>query len=209
MIICICARTCGTFGLIGLLKLCGYEKDKIDKLQWNELAFISFAGLIRGAIAFGLVLRLDPHMANRSVIVTTCLTLVVFTTVVFGSTIGVLEKCLFKNKVKPDREQEVDELLSNNTRNTANNYNKLKVLYEQKKVTIEDKMTSLHYNAKKMLEENAEEAKDAMELHGQDQLEFILHQQKTKTCCEACVHYTNILDEKILGPVFIHKYEKA
>jgi NhaP-type Na+/H+ or K+/H+ antiporter len=118
---------CGTFGLIGLLKLCGYEKDNINKLQWKELAFISFAGLIRGAIAFGLVLRLDPGMTNRSVIVTTCLTLVVFTTVVFGSTIGILEKCLFKRTEKPDKESEVDELLSNNTRN---NYNKLKVLYE-------------------------------------------------------------------------------
>ena len=70
-------------------------------------------------------------------------------------------------------------------------------------------MTNIHYNAKKMLEENAEEAKEAMAVHGQDQLEFILNQQKTKTCCEACVHYGNILDEKVLGPVFIHKYEKA
>ena len=104
MIICICARSCGTFGLIGLLKLCGYEKDNVNKLTCRELTFISFAGLIRGAIAFGLVLRLDPGLANRSVIVTTCLTLVVFTTVVFGSTIGLLGKCLFPTPPKLDKD---------------------------------------------------------------------------------------------------------
>jgi hypothetical protein len=33
-----------------------------------------------------------------------------------------------------------------------------------------------------MLEEEAEEDKDAMEYHGYDQLESILNQQKTKSC---------------------------
>ena len=36
MIICICARTCGTFGLIGLLKLCGYEKDNVNKITFKD-----------------------------------------------------------------------------------------------------------------------------------------------------------------------------
>ena len=52
--------------------------------------------MIRGAIAFALVLRIhDEVEANREVIVTTLLLLVVFTTVVCGSTVGVLQKCLF------------------------------------------------------------------------------------------------------------------
>jgi len=47
--------------------------------------------MIRGAIAFGLVLRISgDRFANRDVIVTTTLSLVVFTTVVYGSTVGVL-----------------------------------------------------------------------------------------------------------------------
>jgi hypothetical protein len=55
--------------------------------------------MIRGAIAFGLVLRIDSkEFKNRGVIVTTSLSLVVFTTVVFGSTVGLLQKCLFKVK---------------------------------------------------------------------------------------------------------------
>ena len=50
--------------------------------------------MIRGAIAFGLVLRIDPKYENRGVIVTTSLLLVIFTTVVFGSTVGIIQKCL-------------------------------------------------------------------------------------------------------------------
>jgi len=62
--------------------------------------------MIRGAIAFGLVLRIDDSYTNRDVIVTTSLSLVVFTTVVFGSTVGVLGKCLF-----PDGERKIKDKL--------------------------------------------------------------------------------------------------
>jgi len=54
-----------------------------------------YAGMIRGAIAFGLVLRIDNEFDNKGVIVTTSLMLVVFTTVVCGSTVGLLRKFLF------------------------------------------------------------------------------------------------------------------
>lgn len=47
--------------------------------------------MIRGAIAFGLVLRINgQEFENKNVIVTTSLCLVIFTTVVFGSTVAVL-----------------------------------------------------------------------------------------------------------------------
>ena len=52
--------------------------------------------MIRGAIAFGLVLRIDGReFKNRDVIVTTSLSLVVFTTVVCGSTVGLLSHIFF------------------------------------------------------------------------------------------------------------------
>merc|ERR1711957_274197 len=95
--------------MLSLLKCCGYEKNNDNKLEWRELFFITFAGLIRGAIAFGLVLRMQDDIVNRSVIVTSSLTLVVFTTVFFGSTIGVLGKCLFPDKKKVDGEEEEDD----------------------------------------------------------------------------------------------------
>ena len=114
MVICIIARCTAVFGMLGIMKACGYERDNPNKLTWTELTFISFAGLIRGAIAFGLVLRIDNDIINRSVIVTTSLTLVVFTTVVFGSSIGVLGKCLFPDKPKDNKgEEEEEEELSN------------------------------------------------------------------------------------------------
>ena len=46
--------------------------------------------MIRGAVAFGLVLRIDDGVVNKPVIVTTSLSLVVFTTVVLGSTVSTL-----------------------------------------------------------------------------------------------------------------------
>ena len=46
--------------------------------------------MIRGAVAFGLVLQIDKNVENRSVIVTTSLGLVVITTVVMGSTVALV-----------------------------------------------------------------------------------------------------------------------
>lgn len=81
---------------MGLLSCC-YDA----KISLKELIFIWYAGMIRGAIAFGLVLRIDGNtFKNRDVIVTTSLSLVVFTTVVFGSTVGILSKFLFKEDEK-------------------------------------------------------------------------------------------------------------
>ena len=64
----------------------------------KELIFIGYAGMIRGAVAFGLVLRIDMHVENRPVIVTTALTLVVMTTVLMGATVSTLSKAFFNLK---------------------------------------------------------------------------------------------------------------
>ena len=53
--IVIVGRFGGTLGLIGLLRLCGYESG----INFKQVFMIGYAGLIRGAIAFGLVLRID------------------------------------------------------------------------------------------------------------------------------------------------------
>jgi NhaP-type Na+/H+ or K+/H+ antiporter len=85
-------------GLIGLLKICGYEKNNPNALTFKELVFIWYAGMIRGAIAFGLVLKIEDDFPNKELITTTCLALVVFTTIVFGSTVGLLSDCLFRKE---------------------------------------------------------------------------------------------------------------
>lgn len=57
-------------------------------VRFKDLLFISYAGMIRGAVAFGLVLRIDKSVTHRPVIVTTSLALVVLTTVILGSTVA-------------------------------------------------------------------------------------------------------------------------
>jgi len=62
--------------------------------------------MIRGAIAFGLVLKIDKKMfKNADIIVTTTLVLVIFTTVVFGCILGVLQNCLFGKDKEVDDDQ--------------------------------------------------------------------------------------------------------
>lgn len=96
-VIIISGRAFATIGLLTILKcFCCYERDNPARITYRELIFIWFAGMIRGAIAFGLVLRIDDSMPNRDVIVTTCLSLVVVTTILFGSTVGLLTTCLEK-----------------------------------------------------------------------------------------------------------------
>jgi hypothetical protein len=75
-------------------------------VTFKEASFMCFAGMIRGAIAFGLVLRLDKNLENRSVIVTTSLSLVLVTTILFGSTLGLISKCLFPEPKKTSPEIE-------------------------------------------------------------------------------------------------------
>jgi len=75
-------RFCGTVGLIYFLTIFTHKK----RVTFRELCFISYAGLIRGAIAFALVFSIKrDHLKEVDVVITTVLTLVVFTTIFFGS----------------------------------------------------------------------------------------------------------------------------
>ena len=98
LVIILVGRGIGVFFTIAMLSCCcGYRSH----MSCKELIFCWYAGLIRGAIAFGLVLRIDNDVyENRDVIVTTSLSLVIFTTVLFGSTVGLVSNCLFKNEVE-------------------------------------------------------------------------------------------------------------
>jgi len=73
------SRLFGTIGLIYLMVLCSHKKQ----VTFKELLFIYYSGLIRGAIAFGLVLKItDP---SKKVIITTALIIVIGSTIIFGS----------------------------------------------------------------------------------------------------------------------------
>ena len=87
-------RFCGTVGLINILTLCSHR----PRVTMKQNLFIFFAGLIRGAIAFGLVLNIDSKTTNRSVIVTTTLALVLITTLLFGTLMPLLTRVLLEEK---------------------------------------------------------------------------------------------------------------
>ena len=65
--------------------------DKTNKLNFREISFLTYAALIRGAIAFGLVENLDEHSFDKKdVIVSTTYALVILSTVGFGGFILML-----------------------------------------------------------------------------------------------------------------------
>jgi NhaP-type Na+/H+ and K+/H+ antiporter len=78
-------------------------------LSLRDLLFIAYAGMIRGAVAFGLVLRLEDSIVNREVIITSTLALVIVSTVVMGSTVSTAQKLLFGDLTKQTAVPEVTE----------------------------------------------------------------------------------------------------
>jgi NhaP-type Na+/H+ or K+/H+ antiporter len=70
--------------------------------------FIGYSGMIRGAIALGLVLTIDDSIGEKDVIVTTSLTLVILTTILYGSFMPLVQRVLVPPK-EADK-HEYDEL---------------------------------------------------------------------------------------------------
>jgi hypothetical protein len=154
----------------------GYRAE----ISLKEQIFIWYAGMIRGAIAFGLVLRIDGReFKNRDVIVTTSLSLVVFTTVVCGSTVGLLSNIFFDHAESEDYEKV-----------------KTKKSLGVEKVEGDDSFASYDLSNsdssyEKMLHPNEEPKKH----HGRR-----IH--------SGCGKYLHRFDELIMKPIFIYKYEK-
>ena len=104
-----------------VFKICA--KGKPDYTT-KELIFIMYGGMIRGAIAFGLVLKIptdeeaiqngDAIFRERGVVVTTTLAAVIITTVGFGSFMPVIQKVLVpptdSDKMEYDDDDDIDGL---------------------------------------------------------------------------------------------------
>jgi sodium/hydrogen exchanger-like protein 6/7 len=82
----------------------------MNKLSFRQLTFISWAALIRGAIAFGLILKTGTDFnkgddtRTRDVLESSTCFLVIFTTLVFGSFTPLVQKCLLPSQ---DEEEHV------------------------------------------------------------------------------------------------------
>ena len=108
MPIIIVGRYVSTLVLVKILDHCCKYNSGI---KTSEIFFMGFAGIIRGAIAFGLVLRVDHSLPNRGLIVTTALTIVVFTTIFFGFFVGIISSCIKKDAVVETEEEKKQEEL--------------------------------------------------------------------------------------------------
>ena len=87
-------------------RICFKEKT----IKFNELLFITYAGMIRGAIAFALVLKIDydgkdnescPDCYTKDeyeLVVSSTLMLVMFTTLIFGTFMDAVQKILIPPK---------------------------------------------------------------------------------------------------------------
>jgi len=183
LIVIMVGRFIGTVGMVSLLDCCGYQSG----MSLKELVFIWYAGMIRGAIAFGLVLRLDTSNPNRDVIVTTSLSLVIFTTVVFGSTVGVLSKCLFGSNVEET----------------------IKKIYSSKPTTLvstpENPDGDDSFESVDLSELSDDESSYERLIHPNEE-----HAPKThRHHYRGCSKYLHRLDEMIMKPILIYRYEKS
>ena len=70
--------------------LCGAERS----LKFKECVFLSYAGMIRGAIALGLAIKAEHFFTEYNFIVTSVLALVILSTLLFGSFMPLVAKCL-------------------------------------------------------------------------------------------------------------------
>ena len=64
------------------------------KLKFLECLFISYAGMIRGAIALGLAIKAEKSFSEYEFVVASVLALVILSTLVFGSFMPLVARCL-------------------------------------------------------------------------------------------------------------------
>ena len=63
-------------------------------LKFKECVFLSYAGMIRGAIALGLAIKAKHFFSEYDFVVASVLALVILSTLLFGSFMPIVAKCL-------------------------------------------------------------------------------------------------------------------
>ena len=206
--IVLAGRAMSTIGLVSLLKLCGYEKNNPAKLQYKELVFIWIAGVIRGAIAFGLVLRIDKSFAGRELITTTCLSLVLLTTIIFGSTVGLLGHCLFSEEKKKEQtladgqeEEHKIEVENEDASDGSSESSHYSEIYHPNKAPISSHAESNNMVASDDYQRVSADAGLEGEQVPPERQSSIRRKQK-----KSCASYLQRFDEFCMKPIFIRKY---
>ena len=206
-------RFIATIGLVSVLKLCKYESKHPNPLNYKELVFIWYSGLIRGAIAFGLVLRIESTFPGRDLIVTTCLTLVLFSTIVFGSTVGLVSNCLFgdmhgkkKDESVKDRnveavdEDDEDELSDPNEAVSSDSSSERSGFHGPNQYPLADSQ----YSGSLVNDGSGDGFTRAPSGSQVDSARRSSTQRKPKR--KSCGNYLQRFDEFCMKPIFIRKY---
>ncbi len=95
--ICVCSRLFAVFGLSFIFK----KFSKKWKISNQDLSVVSVAGMIRGSVAFALILTIESDEENYdqvSMIKSTTLALVCLTTIVLGALMPCFIKLFLGNK---------------------------------------------------------------------------------------------------------------
>lgn len=111
-------RIMGVLSTFYCCRLCFKKKT----IAFNELLFITYAGMIRGAIAFALVLKISHETSdnpveecedcyskkNYELVVSTTLMLVMLTTLIFGTFMDSVQKFLVPPKKDDNRDSGIE-----------------------------------------------------------------------------------------------------
>lgn len=90
LVLIVFARITSVLAVEYLFALCGAEHT----LKFKELVFLSYAGMIRGAIALGLAIKGEHFFSEYEFVVASVLALVIASTLLFGSFMPLVAKCL-------------------------------------------------------------------------------------------------------------------
>ena len=157
-----------------------------------------YGGMIRGAIAFGLVLKISdystdgvPDYRERGIIVTTTLALVIITTVVFGSFMPIAQKILVPSKLPAELEEEMSEE-GNEPRNDGQLRESLN---ETKPADTKDDIS--HYEALVHPNQESDNKSEVGTIKG-----------FKGTHKKSCSFYFKKLDYEIIRPLLIYNYDR-
>ena len=76
-------------------------------LKFKECVFLSYAGMIRGAIALGLAIKAEHFFSDYGFVVASVLALVIVSTLLFGSFMPLVAKCLLDPPKKQPKHVDV------------------------------------------------------------------------------------------------------
>ena len=104
LVICMVARFIALFGLSFLVKLC-YKKWHVT---WWELLIVTVAGIIRGSVAFALILTIEPGESPEeekavNIVKSSVLILVFITTIFLGAVMPAFIKACLAQDAKTNK----------------------------------------------------------------------------------------------------------